>query len=229
MKPRLLDLFCGAGGAAMGYHRAGFEVVGVDSIAQRHFPFEFHQDDAFDFPYDGFDVIHASPPCQFYSSTRTMNSCKDRTYPDLIPRTRAHLQAAGKPYIIENVRGSPLMNFAKLNGPMFGLKLHRERWFETSFFFFTPENRKSCGYRIGKDGFVSMVGGGDSGRGRIPKDHRTKAAWQTASGIDWMTMQEMTQAIPPIYTEWIGLQLINQIAPVTNPRLEKNKNINHHG
>lgn len=218
MKQRLLDLFCGAGGAAMGYHLAGFDVVGVDIKPQPHFPFEFHQADAFDFPMTSFDVIHASPPCQLYSSIRTMPTCKNREYLDLIPPTRAQLTGSDKPYIIENVKGAPLLNPFKLTGIMFGLKMHRERWFESNVFFFTPDLPGRRGHVVGKDGYVCMVGGGDSGRGRIPKDHRTLAAWQAASKIDWMSKREMSQAIPPAYTEWIGLQLIEQLFSQSTPK-----------
>ena len=111
--------------------------------------------------------------------------------------------------MIENVKGAPLIGPNKLTGTMFGLKMHRERWFESNVFFFTPEHRGLAGERLGKRGFVCMVGCGDGGRRGIPKDHRTKAAWVNASGIDWMTMPEMTQAIPPAYTEWIGRQLMD--------------------
>ena len=216
MTLRLLDLFCGAGGAAVGYKKAGFDVVGVDIKRQPRYPFEFHQADAMTFPLTGFDAIHASPPCQLYSACWSMHSRRDREYPDLIDATRVRLKESGKPYIIENVKGSPLLSPARLTGIMFGLKMHRERWFETNFLFFTPMNPGYAGHKVGEDGYVCMVGGGDSGRGRIPKDHRIKAAWQAASKIDWMTKREMSQAIPPAYTEWIGLQLINQIKSGNN-------------
>ncbi len=97
-KYKLLDLFCGAGGAAVGYHRAGFEVIGVDINFQKHYPFEFHQADAMTYPIDGFDVIHASPPCQAYCALRHLMPGKQ--YPDLIVATRQLLIRAGKPYII---------------------------------------------------------------------------------------------------------------------------------
>ena len=90
-KPRLLDLFCGAGGAAMGYHRAGFDVVGVDIESQSRYPFEFHQADAMTYSLDGFDAIHASPPCQGYSRLRHLPWLKDRVYPMLIEIGRAHV------------------------------------------------------------------------------------------------------------------------------------------
>src|SRR5512140_2399640 len=105
MKPILLDLFCGAGGAAMGYHRAGFDVVGVDIKPQPHYPFEFHQADALTFPLAGFDAIHASPPCQAYSAMRTTWNARN-DHPDLLPPTRAMLEAANIPWVIENVPGA---------------------------------------------------------------------------------------------------------------------------
>lgn len=143
MKPRLLDLFCGAGGAAMGYHRAGFEVVGVDIKPQPNFPFEFHQADALALVRDAslgcyhesahsllagrlkaclgeFDAIHASPPCQAYSVLRRANIGTE--YPDLVEPTRALLEASGLPYIIENVPGAPLRTSVILCGSMFDLK-----------------------------------------------------------------------------------------------------------
>lgn len=110
MKPRLLDLFCGAGGCAVGYSRAGFEVVGVDSAPMSRFPFEFHQADALEYLAEHgheFDAIHASPPCQAYSTLRHMPHAKK--HPDLVAVTRAALLAANKPYVIENVPGAPLI------------------------------------------------------------------------------------------------------------------------
>ena len=201
----------------MGYHRAGFEVVGVDITPQRHYPFEFHQADALAYDLTGFDVIHASPPCQHYSSCRNYPTCQVKTYPDLITATRARLIGSNTIYVIENVKGSPLINPNKLTGTMFGLKMHRERWFESNVFFFTPEHRGLAGERLGKRGFVCMVGCGDGGRMGLPKDHRTKTAWVSASGIDWMTMYEMTQAIPPAYTEWIGRQLMDILTRCATP------------
>jgi DNA (cytosine-5)-methyltransferase 1 len=139
-RPRLLDLFCGAGGAAMGYHRAGFDVVGVDHKPQPRYPFEFHRADALAFPLDGFDAIHASPPCQAHSALRHLQ--KGKEYPDLIPETRARLVASGLPYVIENVDGAPLGEsgfLIMLCGTMFKLRtpdgraeLRRHRLFEMS-------------------------------------------------------------------------------------------------
>src|SRR5678815_3968779 len=119
MKPRLLDLFCGAGGAAMGYHRAGFEVVGVDIKPQPHYPFEFHQADAMTFPLEGFDAIHASPPCQAFCDLKDMHNAKQ--HDNLLTPIRKRLAESGVPYVIENVRGAPLDGKLRLCGSMFDL------------------------------------------------------------------------------------------------------------
>jgi hypothetical protein len=132
-RPRLLDLFCGAGGAAMGYHRAGFDVVGVDINPQPHYPFEFHQGDAMTWPLDGFDAIHASPPCKAF--TRAGWSAHfgyhDR-HDDLLTPTRTRLVLQPAPWVIENVPGSPMAPSVVLCGSNFGLNLRRHRWFECS-------------------------------------------------------------------------------------------------
>ena len=127
MRPRLLDLFCGAGGAAMGYHRAGFEVVGVDINPQPHYPFEFHQADAMTYPLEGFDVIHASPECQEYSITRSL---KTHIFSACLPEVRIMLKLSGLPYVIENVPGAPMENYLILCGTMFivPVKLSRQQY-----------------------------------------------------------------------------------------------------
>jgi DNA (cytosine-5)-methyltransferase 1 len=140
MPYRLLDLFCGDGGASMGYHRAGFEVVGVDNKPHPRYPFEFHQADALQFPLDGFDVVHASPPCQAYSSLRHLQNGK--VYPELISETRERLVRSEALWVIENVDGAPLGSaghLVMLCGTMFGLgtpsgsaELRRHRLFEIS-------------------------------------------------------------------------------------------------
>jgi DNA (cytosine-5)-methyltransferase 1 len=205
VKPRLLDLFCGAGGAAMGYHRAGFEVVGVDIKPQPHYPFEFHQADALTFPLDGFDAIHASPPCQAYSVTRSL---RKRVHPDLVDPTRERLIAAGIPWVMENVKGAPLRNALVLCGTMFdGLRVYRHRLFEAEppIYFpplacnhsFVMPASKGEYHRLDEQAFITAVG------------HNFQASsGRVAMGIDWMTRDELSQAIPPAYTEWIGRQLI---------------------
>jgi DNA (cytosine-5)-methyltransferase 1 len=202
----------------MGYHRAGFEVVGVDINPQPHYPFEFHQADALTYPLDGFDVIHASPPCQGYSACKTMHTCRDRSYTQLIPEIRNRLDAFGAPYVIENVVGAPLKSPIMLCGLSFGLHLFRHRLFESNLFLLEPSHTKHRD-RVGENGFVCMAGHGDSGRGRILASHRSKASWVNASGIDWMTRQELSQAIPPAYTEFIGRQLIDYLNAMRGERV----------
>lgn len=209
MKPLLLDLFCGAGGAGMGYHLAGFEVIGVDIKHQPRYPFAFIQADALEFlasaKLQGFDLIHASPPCQAYS---VANNIHQREHPRLIEPLRALLVAAGKPYVIENVIGAPLLNPVMLCGMMFGLKVFRHRLFETDPAILVMPHARHGREQIGVNGFCCVAGHGDSGRGRIAADHRHIARWKVAMGIDWMTRDELAQAIPPAYTQWIGEQLL---------------------
>jgi len=214
MSRKILDLFCGAGGAAMGYHRAGFEVVGVDNRPQPHYQFQFVQADVFEFMaaegWRGFDVIHASPPCQGYSITLKLPQCQGRGYKLLIDDVRGVLAETGLPYVIENVVGARkhMPNAIMLCGVMFGLRVFRHRLFDSNLLLLQPPHLKHAGRRIGENGFCCVVGHGDAGRGRINAAHRTKAAWSAAMGIDWMTKAEMTQAIPPAYTEWIGRYML---------------------
>lgn len=225
-RPLLLDLFCGAGGAAMGYHRAGFDVVGVDIKPQPHYPFEFVQANALPAPvtFERFDAIHASPPCQPFSSLRGMwNAGK---HPDLIEATRELLFHAGKPSVMENVPGAPLENAVRLCGSSFALgvedgsaELRRHRMFELSFSILVPP----CAHgtrTIGVYGHQQRkrVIGVYGGHGRDRR--RTSSAWaqdfptedrRFAMGIDWMTGDELSQAIPPAYTEFIGAQLLEHL------------------
>lgn len=206
-KPRLLDLFCGAGGAAMGYHRAGFEVVGVDIKPQKHYPFEFHQADALTYPLDGFDAYHASPPCQDFIPTVLKKHGTAHCLPDISRR----LIQAGKPYVIENIPGSPLRSDFKLCGCMFGLpRLRRQRWFETSWN--ALELRPSCQHL---EHPISVTGHG------VPSSnyYRDKLKFgeyiilaRKAMDIDWMNRSELSQAIPPAYTEYIGKYLMQAVS-----------------
>lgn len=208
-RPKLLDLFCGAGGAAMGYHRAGFEVVGVDIKPQPHYPFEFHQADAMTFPLDGFDAIHASPPCQRYTVAQNATRNSD-AHPDLVQPVRERLSEHGKPYVIENVVGAPMKDALVLCGSMFGLHVKRHRLFESSLFMLQPK----CQHREYKPQFPPcstersnptrfISPGFTKGRG-----NQQKAVEEWAMGIDWMSRDELSEAIPPAYTEYIGKQLI---------------------
>ena len=202
-RPRLLDLFCCAGGAGMGYAKAGFDVVGVDINPQPRYPFEFHQADAMAFDLSGFDAIHASPPCQAYT---VLGGREDLShYPDLVDAVRDRLQASGKPWIIENVPGAPLRDPITLCGAMFGLRSYRHRLFESSVPLTAPPhprhavrvNRRGENRRQHWDsgGFITITG--DVGVYCGPE----------AMGVDWMSGNELSQAIPPAYTEFLGWQL----------------------
>lgn len=217
VKPRLLDLFCGAGGAAMGYHRAGFEVVGVDIAAQPHYPFEFYQADALEWlealPYDfptAYDAIHASPPCQSYSS---MTNRWGSDAPELIAPIRQAMQATGLPYVIENVLGAraELDHPYMLTGEMFGLRVHRPRLFETSFPMLVPQppaRQRDPMAVYGKLDGRRLWTRSDGTELRAPSSLEEA---QQAMGIDWMTWDEIREAIPPAYTELIGLQLAQHL------------------
>ena len=208
-KPLVLDLFCGAGGAGRGYERAGFDVVGVDIDAQRNCPYKFIQADALslapDF-LDQFDVIHASPPCQAYSVLAKRTGCGHK-WPKLVEQTREMLAATGKLTIIENVQGAPLIDPIVLCGTMFpSLRVLRHRLFEVNFpvkvpkhkphpLVHTLDKRKNhYGKTNDRTDFVMVTGGGNC----------SIAAAKDAMRIDWMTKNEMNQAIPPAYATFIG-------------------------
>lgn len=229
-RPRLLDLFCGAGGAAMGYHRAGFDIVGVDNQPQPRYPFEFIQADAMTFPIDGYNVIHASPPCQKFTSMSVMPNARD--HEDLLTPTRIRLVESGLPYVIENVPGAPLDirpvdlfdegGGFMLCGSMFGLRtdeyeLRRHRWFESSQYLLQPLCRHSTRTVIGFYGDhartrrrTKKLHNKDAG-GDITGNAAKLALVDALMDIDWMTWTEANQAIPPAYTEHIGTQLFDHL------------------
>jgi DNA (cytosine-5)-methyltransferase 1 len=212
-KPRLLDLFCCAGGAGTGYSVAGFDVVGVDIDPQPNYPFPFIQADALGLDLKflkTFDAIHASPPCQSYSDLAKRNG-NAHEWPRLVEPVRDMLMRTGLPYIIENVEGAPLLNPLVLCGTMFkGLRVLRHRLFEVNFPILTPKHgvhpkvhtfdkRKShYGKTDDMRDFVQVTGGGNC----------TIAAARDAMGIEWMTKNELNEAIPPAYTRFIGKQLL---------------------
>ncbi len=212
-RPRLLDLFCGAGGCSVGYERAGFDVVGVDIRDQPNYPFQFHRENALDyldwvtgfFPaLESFEAIHASPPCQAFTKARKLQG---NAHADLIGPTREFLVAIGLPYVIENVKGAPLIDSVMLEGQMFdGLNVHRPRLFETNWplevpVLRAPPPRQTKMGRPPIPGEAMQVVGHFSD---VPAGGR-------AMGIDWMTQGELAQAIPPAYTEFIGRQLLAHI------------------
>jgi DNA (cytosine-5)-methyltransferase 1 len=230
-QPRLLDLFCGAGGAAMGYARAGFEVVGVDIKPQPHYPFAFHQADALEFLEDldygpegaiftdrtlvDFAAIHASPPCQAHSAMKVMWNARE--HPDLVPEVRDLLNATDLPYVIENVVGAPLVNPVTICGAGLGLGLDthdlaRHRLFECSFPVMVPP----CAH-----GSMPVLGVyGDHARDRRRSTSIGNGQYgaklglemaREAMGIDWMNWREISQAIPPAYTEHIGSYLLAEV------------------
>jgi DNA (cytosine-5)-methyltransferase 1 len=226
---RVLDLFCGAGGAGKGYALAGFDVVGVDIEPQPNYPFEFIQADALtiwpDFFSRHFDAVHASPPCQFGTALRHAPGAK-KDHPNLIPLTRAMLKAIGLPYIIENVTGSRahLEKPVMLCGSMFHLgaevgdrfyQLRRHRYFECSFPLTPPQSCAHFGPCIGVyGGHVrnrSKKFGGRETRDFVDCDKPALA--REAMGMSWATMGEMSQAIPPAYTHHIGRQLKDHLDP----------------
>ena len=203
---RLLDLFCGAGGAAVGYARAGFDVVGVDIVPQPHYPFSFIQADAMTYPLGGFDVIHASPPCQDHSTMVHIRGGHGTGW--MLDSTRRRLAASGLPYVIENVESADMPGALILCGSSFGLGangrgLRRHRRFESNLFLMGPPC--ACPRRI--VGFYGTGGPGQGNRGY----KGTMAEAVTAMGIDWMTRRELSQAIPPAYTQHIGEQLLDRI------------------
>lgn len=216
MRPRLLDLFCGAGGAAVGYHRAGFDIVGIDIAPQPNFPFEFKQADAMNLEHDsllGFDAIHASPPCQAYSDLAARNGNRD-AWPQLIEPVRELLEDTGLPYVIENVEGSPLINYIVLCGTMFeGLRVLRHRLFETNFPIVAPahgkhplvhtldKRKRHYGKTCEWKDYVQVTGGGNC----------SIASARDAMGIDWMTKKEINESIPPTYAQFVGETLINNV------------------
>lgn len=274
-RPRILDLFCGGGGAATGYYRAGFDVVGVDSRPQKRYPFTFVQADALEYAREHgheFDAIHASPPCQAYSALKHMTT---REHPQLIEPVRAMLQSSGLPYVIENVPGAPLRCPLVLCGTMFrletscGAQLRRHRLFESNVLLMSPGSCQHADRTIGVVGHayrdeaaryaerkarviavygdhphdpatyraakrfrpkvISISGNtaenpASANHGRVitvtgstPQQNTVRNKLREtfsvdearrAMGIDWLTMKELSQAIPPAYTEWIGWQRV---------------------
>lgn len=211
---KLLDLFCGGGGAGAGYAAAGFEVVGWDITAHPRYPFEFHQGDALALTpeyLDQFDLIHASPPCKTHTRLKAFSSSH---HLDLIPQTRALI--GDRPYVIENVEGAPLNAPVKLCGSMFGLDVQRHRLFETNWPLVQPEcrherwtnrypvKRYHSGVGVITYSPVVCVFGGGQGLGPGETD-----LWRKVMEMPWASKAELSQAIPPAYTKWIGEQWIS--------------------
>jgi len=216
-RPRLLDLFCCAGGAGVGYARAGFNVIGVDIVDQPNYRLPFIKADALTLGAKflaSFDVIHASPPCQSYSDLAKRNG-NGHMWPRLVPKVRTLLKSTGLPYVIENVQGAPLHDPTVLCGTMFsGMRVIRHRLFESNVpltapphkrhpLVFTHDKRKAHHGKLNQDkAFVQVTGGGNC----------TLENARDAMGIDWMTKGELNESVPPAYTEYIGKQLIKYLA-----------------
>jgi DNA (cytosine-5)-methyltransferase 1 len=235
-RPCIIDLYCGAGGAARGFQQAGFYVVGVDIKRQPNYiGDEFYQADAIQFfnEYGGmFDAVHASPPCQAHTVLKKMWNAKQ--HEDFIPATREALMKSGLPYVIENVPGAPLASVVKLCGTMFGLKsssgaeLRRHRFFESNILLLSGLHCKH-----GKSAVLGVYGGHVRDRCRVitvtghtpqmnvvknrVRETFTVDEAREAMGIDWMNMQELSQAIPPAYTQYLGVQLMNFVRSTEKP------------
>lgn len=204
-RPRLLDLFCGAGGAAMGYHLAGFDVVGVDIMPQPHYPFEFHQADAMTFDLDGFDAIHASPPCQAYSRMRHLPWVGRVEQPRLLAATWGRLNEQPSPWVIENVEDAPMPSSVVVCGWTLGLPMYRHRRFGSSHLLMAPPHRRhSVVIHAGRRNLATRYrqGGGRDVAGLFP------GASLADVGLGWMGQRGAAQAIPPAYTEFLGRQLM---------------------
>lgn len=213
-RPLLLDLYCGIGGGAVGYARAGFDVVGVDIIRQHNYPYRFVHGDALAYlrrvNLKQFDLIHASPPCKMHTVARRVAQARWLTlfdpHDDMVSETRELLAASGRPYIIENVPGAPLVNPVRYCGSSFGLAVRRHRLFESSL----PITAPACDH-ASQPNPVGVYGTGGAWTRTKPGGGGTKVAGHDAAvamGIDWTDEQAgLSQAIPPAYTEHIGRQL----------------------
>lgn len=215
-RPVLLDLFSGAGGAAMGYHRAGFDVVGVDIEPQPHYPFTFIQADAMTFPLEGFDAIHASPPCDDHSALATVNAAKGTGW--MLAATLERFAALDAPWVIENVEMADMPGSVKLCGSEFGLKtrmgdgrevwLRRHRKFRSNVWLWGAGGCNCHGKPI-----IGVYGGGAGGpRNGAGRGKGNAKAAREVMQIDWMNRDQLDRAIPPAYTEFIGAQLIEYLA-----------------
>lgn len=219
-RPRILELFCCEGGSGQGYADSGFDVVGVDHVQQDRYPFEFHLGDAATWPLEGFDAVHASPPCEDHSVTMAFGLA-DRGTGWLLPHTIARLRASGLPYVIENVESKAVKahmpGAVRLCGSMFGLGaqdskgtyriLRRHRLFLTSFPLIVPP----CTCRGKAVGGVYGHGeqGVNGGRGYGFAADRAREAM----GMPWVSRDGAAQAIPPAYTRFIGEQLMRELRP----------------
>jgi len=215
MKFKILDLYCGAGGSAVGLHNVGFDIVGVDILSQPNYPFEFIKGDSLEIDLDGYDAYWASPPCQAYTWAASLHRNKGKIYPDLIKKTRELLLKTNKPFVIENVIGAPIRRDLMLCGVMFGLNVIRHRHFEVHRFHveepFHLKHKPPILFQT-KNGnvtkrsqYCSVAGHGGHGCSFKFED------WKKAMDIDWMTKKELVQAVPPAYSQYIGKYLLRAL------------------
>ena len=216
---RVLVLYCCGGGSSMGYSLAGFDVTGVDIVKKRDYPFEQIKADALEIVKDidflkTFDLIHASPPCQGYSRAAKCSWGKISKI-NHIPIIRKALIKSKVPYVIENVEGSPLDSPIKLCGSMFNLKVRRHRLFETNIIFNHELlcNHKKQGKPVGVYGSMNdTVKGICSKTGKEVKGGSTAKTLneaREAMGINWLNWKDLTQAIPPTYTYYLGTKIMD--------------------
>lgn len=223
---KLLDLFCGAGGASRGYQQAGFHVTGIDLKPQPNYAGDlFIQGNVLELDPEwiaaNFDAVHASPPCQFGTALRSAPGTR-KDHVNLIPATKLLLQASGLPWVIENVESKAVLphmrGAVRLCGSTFGLgvqgyELRRHRLFLSNVLLFCEACRHGHGPVIG------VYGGHARCRSAKHGGRGTKDIWQgghlaaasAAMGIDWMTLAEISEAIPPAFTGYLGGQLANAI------------------
>lgn len=225
-RPLALDLFCKAGGASMGLYRAGFDVIGVDIEKQPRYPFRFVQADALRPPFDlaQFDFIWASPVCHRYTRIWRGQEHKREQYPDFIPATRAMLLANGGPFCMENVEGAPLRPDVVLSGAQFDLDIVRNRVFEIEGFAVPFSLVPQQARKVSDGGLACVAGNGANNAWNVRKQRgpytkwgdlpeilkarlrarNCAAGWREAMQISWMTRDELAQAVPPAYSEFIG-------------------------
>jgi hypothetical protein len=245
-KPLLVDLCCKAGGASKGYSDAGFDVVGVDIQKQKNYPFKFIRGDVLEMDLPEADLYHASPPCQLFSIGTAKYRNQGKQYPDVLTPLRERLLKTGKPFIIENVPGAPIRKDVFLCGEMFALRVIRHRIFEIHGFTVLqpPHIKHKLSLRegsavgvYGSNGTLFMISHKANYKEEYEKlkKHRQSwyatvagnggnsysyqlSKWREAMGIDWMNKKELTQAIPPAYTKYIGtMAILNFQAPeITN-------------
>ena len=213
-RPRLLDLFCGQGGASHGYALAGFEVVGVDVKDQPRYPYEFHKADAMTYPLDGFEAYAASPPCNDHSPLSHFVGAQGTAW--MLTATIERLRATGRPYVVENVEGADMPGALTLCGTEFGLQtrrdgrlyaLKRHRQFVSNLFLMGAGGC-TCGGLAPAMGVYGNGGGQFPGRGVKAR----VAEGAELLGVDWMNVKGQAQAIPPAYTRFIGEQLLAHLA-----------------